>query len=252
MNKPRTALAVCLLAAAGCAGEQTIVANLGNAVHPPRLPEVFACWEKELEAAGFQGEYLAVVDLAIDGSSRIHDAKVRSLEPRAGGSGRDPAEFRACLEQALNKSSLPAEADKDGPGFHVTFGADLTNVRIAFTDSPTRKRASGQRANMLVGPRADRCKGLYSHSPPRDASTLYDEIAQADARAREYGKDPDRKARELSKKYDAELELGERLTADAADTGVPEANRQRTRKALSEIKDAARKTGARIGCKGPP
>lgn len=237
------------LALAGCAGEQTIAANLSNAVQPPRWPEVFACWEKEFEASGFQGEYVAVVDLAIDGSSRVRDAKVKSLEPSAGGSSRDPAQFRACLEQALNKSVLPTGADKDGPGFQVTFGADLSNVRIAFTDSATRKRASGQRANMLVGPRANRCQGLYSHSPPRDASTLFDEIAQAEARSREYGSDADRKARELQKKYDAELELGERLAADAADTGVPEANRQRTRKAHAEIKEAARKTGARIGCK---
>lgn len=245
----RAALASLLLT--GCASEQAIVASLSNAIHPPRLPEVFACWEKELEAAGFQGEYVAMVDFVIDGDSKIHGAKVRSIEPAAsGGSGRDTAPFRACLEQALDRSSLPVEADKDGPGFHVTGGVDLVNVRIAFTDSPTRKKASGQRANMLVGPRADRCQGLYSHSPPRDASALYDEIAQADARAREYASDADRKARELQKKYDAELELVERLGADAADAGLPEANRARTKKALGEAREAAKRTGARIGCKG--
>lgn len=238
------------LVLAGCANEHTVAASLATAVHPPRLPEVFACWEKEFEASGFQGEYVAVVDLVIDGAGKIHDAKVKSLEAAAGGSSRDPAAFRACLEQALNRSSLPVENDKDGPGFHVTFGVDISGMRIAFTDSPTRKKASGQRANMLVGPRADRCQGLYSHSPPRDASALYEEIATTDARAREYASDADRKARELQKKYDAELELVERLTADAADTGLPEANRARTKKALGELKEGAKKTAARIGCKG--
>lgn len=243
-------LGAAVLALAGCANEHAVAASLATAIHPPRLPEVFACWEKEFEASGFQGEYVAVVDFVIDGSSKIRDAKVTSLEPTAGGSSRDPAQFRACLEAALNRSSLPVEDDKDGPGFHISFGADISGMRIAFTDSPSRKKASGQRPNMLVGPRADRCQGLYSHSPPRDASTLYEEAAQTDARAREYAGDAERKARELQKKYDAELELIERLSADAADTGVPEANRARTKKALGDLKDAAKKTAARIGCKG--
>jgi len=225
---------------------------LGNAAHAPRLPEVFACWEKEFEAAGFQGEYVAVIDLRIDGSSRIHEGKVRSLEPVGAPTGRDTGPFKACLEQAFSHASLPTAADKDGPGFHVTFGADLTSLRVAFTDSPTRKKAAasaGRTTNMLVGPRADRCQGLYSHGPPRDAGTLYDEIAQAEARAKEYASDRDKRARELQKKYDAELELGERLTADLAQPGLPEANRTRSKKALAEAQDAARKTGARIGCR---
>jgi hypothetical protein len=228
-----------------------VVSALGNAAHAPRLPEVFACWEKEFEAAGFQGEYVAVIDLPIDGASHVHDAKVRSLEPVGAGTGRDTGPFKACLEQAFSRASLPVADDKDGPGFHVTFGVDLRNVRVAFTDSPTRKKAAagaGQ-ANMLVGPRADRCQGLYSHGPPRDAGTLYDEIAQAEARAREYETDRDKRARELQKKYDAELELGERLGADLAQPGLPEANKARLRKALAEAQEAAKKTGARIGCK---
>lgn len=250
MKRGTPALAA-LLALAGCANEQTIAAGLSNAAHPPRLPEVFACWEKEFEASGFQGEYVAVIDLSIDGASRIHDAKVKSLEPAAGGSSRDPAAFRACLEAALNRSSLPAADDKDGPGFHVPLGAVLTNLRVAFTDSPARKRvaASGRQANVLVGPRADRCAGLYSHSPPRDAGTLYDEIAQADARVRESADSADRRARELQKKYDAELELAERLTADRAQPGLPEANKKRLEKALAEVTESAKKTGSRIGCK---
>jgi hypothetical protein len=247
----RGALLAALLGLAGCVNEQTIAASLSNAAHPPRLPEVFACWEKEFEASGFQGEYVAVIDLRIDGASKIHDAKVKALEPAAGGSSRDPAAFRACLEAALDRSSLPAADDADGPGFHVPFGVELSNVRVAFTDSPARKRAaaSGRQANVLVGPRADRCAGLYSHSPPRDAGTLYDEIAQADGRVREAAEDADRRARELQKKYDAELELIERLGADLAQPGLPEANKTRLKKALAEVTDAAKKTGARIGCK---
>jgi hypothetical protein len=212
---------------------------------------VVSCWEKEFEQADFQGEYVATVSFVVEGgTNRFHDAEVKSIEAKAGGSRRDPAAFKACLVAALDKSSLPTESDADGPGFRAHGDVAVSGLRIAFTDSPARKRtvASKRQANVLLGPRADRCQGLYSHEPPRDASVLYDEIASAEARAKSYGKDLDLKARELQRSYDAELELGERLSADLAQPGLPEANKKRIRKALDEAGEAARRIGAKIGC----
>jgi hypothetical protein len=254
-------LAIPALAAAlgGCAGDPALAASLANAARPAHLPRVVACWEKEFEAAQFQGGYVATVDFVVEGgSSRIHDAEVRSLEPvdregrrgdKAAPNGRDPAAFRACLTAALNQSALPAEADDAGPGFRTASDLQVVRFRIAFTNASQQRheRASARQANVLIGPRADRCQGLYSHDPPRDASTLYDEIASADARSRSVAEADDR-ARELQKKYDAAIELRDRLTADLAEPGLPEANRSRVRKALDETKETVRTTGARIGC----
>ncbi len=245
----------CLLALApllsACAGDPAVAASLANAARPSRLPEVVACWEKEFEAAEFQGEYTAEVDFVLErGTNKIHDAKVRSLEPIGAAPGRDTTAFKACLEAALNKSALPASADGDGPGFSSASDLDVSRFRIAFTDSPTRKKAveSKRQAHVLLGPRADRCQGLYSHDPPRDAGTLYEEISQSEAKAASYAGDADRRARELQKIYDLELELGERLRADLAQPGLPEANKKRLRKALSDAEDAAKRAGAKIGC----
>jgi hypothetical protein len=243
----------------GCAGDPAVAASLANAARPAHLPRVVACWEKEFEAAQFQGGYIATVDFVVEGgSSRIHDAELRSLEPvdregrrgdKAAPTGRDPAAFRECLVAALNQSALPVEADDAGPGFRTASDLRVTRFRIAFTDAShqRRERAAARQANVLIGPRADRCQGLYSHDPPRDASTLYEEIAGADARSRALP-DPDDRARELQKKYDAGIELRDRLAADLAEPGLPEANRARVKKALDETKETVRTTGARIGC----
>lgn len=235
---------------AGCAGAPTFAANLGNAVHPPRLPEVYACWEKEFEAAGFQGEYLAVLDVTLDGAGKLHDARVKSLKVTSGGLGRDPAAFKACLEETLSRASLPIEDDKDGAGVHLG-GVRLVDLEVAFTDSAQRKRtaAAGQPAHLLVGPRADRCKGMYSYAPPRKVGTIADELAVLESRLPDYAGNPDRVARELQKKYDANLERIERIEADLADRDVPEKEKARLRKLLAESAETAKKVGAKIGCK---
>jgi len=186
---------------------------------------------------------------------------VQALEPvtEEGGpakpSGRE-AELRACIEAAINLSALPAEADSDGPGFSTPTDLAVTSFRIAFVDDSAKQRtaASAKQANVLVGPRADRCRGLYSHDPPRDASTLYAEIERSETQAaalHAQGQPGDRdlEARELQKAYDAKLELTERLASDLGQPAIPEANRKRLREALSEARDQAKKTGARIGCK---
>lgn len=247
----------CAAALGGCAGDPAVAASLANAAKPAHLPKVVSCWEKEFETAQFQGDYVATVEFVIEGgTSKIRDASVESIEPAAADDGkpaaskRDMAAFRACLQKALNDSVLPVEADKDGPGFHTASSLTVTNFRIAFSDASAKRReaASARQANVLIGPRADRCQGLYSHDPPRDASMLYSEIDAAKMRANANAADLDQRAREIQKEYDAELELRDRLAADLAVPGLPEANRARIKKALDEVTEAAKKTGARIGC----
>ena len=255
-------LGVAAIALAGCGGEQALAAGLANAARPSRLPYVVACWEKEFATSPPDSGYVATVDFVVQArTSKLQAAKVQALEPvtEEGGpakpSGRE-AELRACIEAAINLSSLPAEADSDGPGFSTPSDLAVTRFRIAFVDDSAKQRtaASATQANVLVGPRADRCRGLYSHDPPRDASTLYAEIERSETQAaalHAQGQPGDRdlEARELQKAYDAKLELTERLASDLGQPAIPEANLKRLREALSEARDQARKTGARIGCK---
>lgn len=157
--------------------------SLANAARPSRLPYIVACWEKEFATSPPDSGYLATVDFVVQaGTSKLQSAKVRELEPvTEDGSPAKPsgheAELRACLVAALNLSSLPATADSDGPGFSTPSNLAVTRFRIAFVDDSAKQRtaASATQAHVLVGPRADRCRGLYSHDPPRDASTLYAE-----------------------------------------------------------------------------
>lgn len=219
-------------------------------MHPPRLPEVYACWEKEFEAAGFQGEYVAVVDVTIDGAGRFHEARVKSLKLTSGGQGRDTTAFKACLEETLGRAALPVEDDRDGAGFRMG-GVRLVDLEVAFTDSPARQRTAAVKphAYTLVGPRADRCKGLYSHAPPRKVGAIRDDLTVLESRLPDYAADADRTARELQKKYDANLELIERIEADLAPGDAPEKEKTRLRKLLAEATETARRVGAKIGCK---
>lgn len=220
-----------------------------------------ACWEKEFEASPTHNGYIAAVDFTVEGgSSRIHGAKVRSLHAAIDGEGDGApldagaeATFQACVEDALNHSSFPTTADKDGPGFSTSQDLRVQRFRIAFVDASAerRARASAHQANVLIGPRADRCQGLYAHDPPRDASTLYAEISRAEGQAQwlKAQGNADEQAREYQKAYDAQLELVDRLVSDVDQPGVPDANKKRTQKALDEARAVAQKMGARIGCK---
>jgi hypothetical protein len=247
---------------AGCAGDQALAAGLANAARPSRLPYVVACWEREYAEAPPESGYVATVDFVVHaGTSKLGAAEIESIvavtedgQP-AKPSGRE-GELGACLKAAINQSSLPAEADADGPGFATPSDLQVKRFRIAFVDDSAKQRsaASAKQANVLVGPRADRCRGLYSHDPPRDASTLYAEIGRSDTQAaalhaQGHAGDPDLEARALQQAYDAKLELTERLTSDIGQPAIPEANRKRLRDALDEARAQAKKTGARIGCK---
>jgi hypothetical protein len=254
--------AFALIALAGCGADPALAMGLANAARPSRLPYVVACWEKEFAVAAPDGGYVATVDFVVQaGTSKFHGAELRSLDPvTAEGQPRKPtgreAALSACLTAALDQSSLPAAADSDGPGFSTAGDLRVKRFRIAFVSGTAKQQenAAASQANVLVGPRVDRCGGLYSHHPPRDASTLYAEIGRAETQAmalHAQGKPGDRdlEARELQKAYDAKLELGERLTADLDQPEIPEANRKRLRAALDEARAQAKKTGARIGCK---
>ncbi len=246
---------------AGCAGDQAVAASLANAARPSRLPYVVACWEREFATSPPESGYVATVGFVVHGgTSKLESAEVESIVPvtaegkDAKPSGRE-AELGACLKAAINQSSLPAAADADGPGFATPTDLTVKRFRIAFVDDSARQRtaASAKQANVLVGPRADRCRGLYSHDPPRDASTLYAEIARVDTQAEAlhaqgHAGDQDLEARELQQAYDAKLELADRLTSDLGQPAIPEANRKRLREALDEVRAQARKTGAKIGC----
>lgn len=247
---------------AGCGGDQALAAGLANAARPSRLPYVVACWEREYASSPPESNYLATVDFVVRaGTSKLAAAEIESIVPvtdegkPAKSSGRE-GELGACLKAAINQSSLPAAADADGPGFATPSDLQVKRFRIAFVDDAAKQRsaASAKQANVLVGPRADRCRGLYSHDPPRDASTLYAEIERADTQARAlhaqgHEGDQDLEARALQQAYDAKLELAERLTSDLGQPAIPDANRKRLREALDEARAQATRTGARIGCK---
>lgn len=245
-----------IAAALGCTSTQTIARDLVNAARPSRLPLVVACWEKEFEAAEFSGEYTATVSFVVEeDTSNIREARVTALDPSRDTKERDTSAFKACIEDALNRSALPTAPDKDGPGFRASSDLAVKSYKIHFVDasSDKRKLASARQAHVLIGPRADRCQGLFAYDPPRDPSTLYNAIAAAEAgafRARDEGGDA--YARELQKAYDAKLELRQRTGQDLVDPLIPKANKKRLQKELDELEASARKTGAEIGCELPP
>lgn len=233
----------------GCVSGYALGSRLAAAAQPGHLPLVVACWEKQVEEAGGVGDYEVTVDLVVEGeTSRLRDAKVTEVKPGdAGGEA-----LAACVEDALSRSALPREADKDGPGFAHGADVQVRGYRIAFIGPSTedRARAEARQAHVLLGPRTDRCQGLYRYAPPRDASALSTALAEAEARASALAEsDRDQHARELQKAYDVLLELRERLRLDAAEPGLPQANRRRVLQALDEAEKDARRIGALIGCK---
>lgn len=252
----RRALVALAVALAGCASDPATARRLAEAAVPTRLPRVVSCWEKELEATGFRGSYVATTDFVVEGGTgRLRDARVTALEPGPDVPPHDTAPFRACLEDALSRSVLPASDDGDGPGFRVVGDLEVKRFRIELYDASAESRriASARESNVLLGPRADRCQGLYSRDPPRDASTLYAEMDHAEARAVALRTtDRDLFARELSKAYDAGLELRERLALDGDAPGLPEANRARVRKAAADLAPRVARIGRAIGCAPPP
>lgn len=240
--------------AGGCAGGRDVAARLANAAVPSHLPLVMACWEKEFEAAGFRGEYKATVDFTVGSDGRLRRAKVRKLEGEGADPSRDPAAFRACIEEALDATVLPRSDDANGPGFAASSDLAVEGYVLAFVDGSSQAREEAERRseNVLLGPRSDRCQGLYAYDPPRDAVDLYTAIGEADAVARQAKDQPDALARSLQKAYDLRLELRERLRRDLDAPDLPEANRKKLRASIAEAEERTRAIGAAIGCAPPP
>lgn len=243
-------LAFIALGSTSCATPRDRAASIVSAATAGHLRPVVACWEKEYESSGFEGEYIAIVDFEIAWNEHIRDAHVKSLETKDGSSPtHDLTAFRECIEKALNEVELPTKTDADGPGYSAIIGVSVHNYRIAFLGDQEgrRQEAGGRQAHILIGPRADRCQGMYSYNPPRDTSTLFTEISLVQSKPAS-PQDKDAQARELQKIYDLQLELAARLEADLANRSLPAANRKRLVDALEKARAEITATGARIGC----
>lgn len=237
----------------GCAGGRDVAAKLANAAVPSHMPLVMACWEKEFEAAGFRGEYRATVDFTVGSGGKVRGAKLRKLDASGTDPARDPAAFRACIEEALDGTVLPQSDDANGPGFATSTDLAVEGYVFAFVDasSKAREEAESRSEHVLLGPRSDRCQGLYIYDPPRGAVDLYTEIGQADSLAGQMKDQPDQRARALQRAYDLRLELRARLARDLDAPDLPDANRKKIRAAIDEAEERASAIGAAIGCKPP-
>ena len=232
---------------AACGAGKDALLQLKQATVPTRIPKVVACWEKQFEAAGFQGRYLAEVSFTVDGDGAISHAAIDAMydasddQERPAGAGGD--QLGTCIVEALNRTRLQGVR-----------GLRVVGMRIAFRDASSegRLQASKSGANMLIGPRADRCQGLYAYDPPRETTKLLAELDAAQREAADNGDEPDKRARALQRAYDIALELSQRLAIDAGVGGLPVASKKRLMTARKEHRSVVRKLGAQIGCEAPP
>ena len=238
------------LGVCSCATPRDRAAEIVAAATSGHMKPVMACWEKEYESSGFQGEYIAVVDFEIAFDQHFRNAQVKSLEPADKSSPtHDLTEFRSCIEKALDDVELPTKTDANGPGYSTAFGVSVHNYRISFVGDQEghRQQAGGRQANILLGPRADRCQGLYTYNPPRDSSTLFTEIAMMQSKPAS-PQDKDAVARDLQRMYDLHIELVARLEVDLGNRSLPPVNRKRLTDALEAARREISTTAARIGC----
>jgi hypothetical protein len=209
------------------------------------MPRVVACWESAFEEAGFTGEYVAVVSFTVRPDGDIADASVAEAHDL---SGPEPtpltnSNFERCLVDALNQTRLGMRPQDPLP---------VSGYRLAFADASAdaRRAALEREPNILVGPRADRCHGLFGHAPPRDAGPLQQLLGEAQAAAHNAADEPDKEARSLQLAYDLALELRARLRADAR-REMPRASKRRTIEELRRAEAVAEDIGERIGCRPP-
>ncbi len=243
-------LAFITLGSSSCATPRDRAGAIVASATSGHLRPVMACWEKEYETSGFQGEYIAIVDFEIAFNEHFRNAHVKSLEPAdKSGPVHDMTAFRECVEKALNQVELPTENDAGGPGYSVFIGVSVHNYRLSFHGDQEghRQEAGGRQANILIGPRADRCQGMYTYKPPRDTSSLFTEISVGQSKLLPV-QDKDARARELQKMYDLQLELVARLEMDLTNRTLPAVNRQRLVDALETARSEITKTAERIGC----
>ncbi len=251
---PRWSLAIPLVCLAfstsSCATPRDRAAAIIAASTAGHMAPVVACWEKEYESSGFQGEYIAIVDFEIGGDEHFRNAHVTSLEPIDPTlAAHDMTAFRECVEKALDQVELPTKNDAGGPGYSAFIGVAAKKYRIAFVGDQEgrRQEAGGRQANILIGPRADRCQGMYMYNPPRDTSTLFTEISLITSKPAP-AQDKDAQARELQRLYDLHLELVARLEADLENPSIPKVNRTRLQTALESARSEISSIRERISC----
>jgi len=242
------ALALVGLLLAACTSRAQLSSELVQAAAVSDMPEVRACWESHFERAGFRGSYVATVSFVLASDGSLRDVEVTTLEPddRDGSAMEPTGELSACLRVALEATVL----DDIRPSNDVA----VTAFRIALRDGSAQARlqASEQAATILIGPRADRCHGLYGHEPPRDLAQVQRELSHAQNLAAVHrGTDRDRYARALQQSYDLALELRQRLLLESKRKDLPQQGRSRMRSELRRSTEIARELGAQIGCDAP-
>jgi hypothetical protein len=255
---PRLApLVVAPLALGACMTQQDVAAQLTRALAQPNVPNVAACWEAEFEAAGFRGAYRAEVDFTVEPDGSLRQVAVQSVKPQPPATGADepgdaPTDgsdaLRTCLSRALEGMSIAAS------GWAPPAAIRVHGFVFSFADGSAEVRADAKAAGtqLLIGPRANRCAGLYAFHPPREAALLDADVAEARSAAeRADDVDQDVRARALQRLYDTAIELRRRLEMDAANRELGEESRARTLERRDEAAKLLRDTGATIGCEPP-
>jgi hypothetical protein len=232
-----------LVALGGCATNEEIAARVRGAMTPDRLTPIAACWEPEFEASGFTAQYLLVLDFNVVDDGSLESVAVRHIYDIRSGSEEpapDAAALGRCIEEKLGTTRLAYEPSGT---VHVR------GFRLALGDGSrqAREAASERSPHLLIGPRADRCKGLYDHEPPREATVVEAALVEAQA-AVDRARDPDALARALQQTYDLALELARRLVIESDREDLPRASRDRMAEQRDRARAIARETGARIGC----
>src|SRR5690348_1156292 len=93
-------LAFVMLSASSCATQRDRAGAIVAGATAGHLKPVVACWEKEYESAGFDGEYIAVVDFEIAANEHFRNAKVKSIEAKDQSTPtHDLTAFRECVEK---------------------------------------------------------------------------------------------------------------------------------------------------------
>lgn len=242
MRRLATATHLALLSCA-CAPSTQRAAEVQKAAAGHHMPRVVACWEQAFEENGFVGEYSLTVDFVVDANGQITRATVVEAQDVTAGTPTPLADghaFSACVATALEHTKLEG----------LTGPLTVTGYRIAFTDPnrAERQKAADDAPSQLIGPRADRCQGLYGHRPPRDAGQLQKLLGEARAEAAAAEKDADRRARSLQRSYDLAVELHERLERDAGRADLTRAGKKRVRKEMKKVAKVRDAIAAEIGC----
>jgi hypothetical protein len=252
LGRAAALLGLCLTASA-CLSQQELAAQLGRSLAQPNVPNVVACWEAEFESAGFRGQYRAEVDFTVAADGSVGDVEVRKVEAAGPTDGKDAppdgsASLGACLKGALDATNIAAA------GWVPSAPVRVNGFVLAFTDGSAEVRAAAKAAGtpVVIGPRSDRCAGLYAYHPPREPALLDAEMAEARGQAERAAElDRDGYARALQRIYDLALELRRRLELDAGNSELGEESRARTLQRRDEAAKLARDTGERIGCEPP-